>query len=99
MPMIFICPRVSNQVLIPTADGKGVASVMEILMNSPPVATLIRQAKESQIIDEIRKGKNLGMVSFEESLRQRCVNKVIDWHEAIRYSRDAETFKARMEKK
>ncbi|MEW6519521.1 MAG: PilT/PilU family type 4a pilus ATPase [Thermodesulfobacteriota bacterium] len=90
---------VINQVLIPTADGKGVASVMEILMNTPPVASLIRQSKENQIIDEIRKGKNLGMVSFEDSLRYRCVNKMIDWREAALYSREPETFKVRMEKK
>ncbi|MBU0909804.1 MAG: PilT/PilU family type 4a pilus ATPase [Proteobacteria bacterium] len=90
---------VINQVLIPTTDGKGVASVMEILMNSPSVASLIRQGKENQIIDEIRKGKSLGMVSFEESLRQRCVNKDVDWREATRYSREPETFKTRMEKK
>lgn len=90
---------VINQVLIPTADGNGVASVMEILMNTPSIASLIRQSKENQIIDEIRKGKNLGMVSFEESLRQRCVNKVVDWREATLHSREPETFRTRMEKK
>lgn len=88
-----------NQVLIPTADGKGVASVMEILMNTPPVASLIRQSKENLILDEIRKGKNLGMVSFEDSLRYRCVNKIVDWREAALYSREPDTFKVRMEKK
>ncbi|RJX35432.1 MAG: PilT/PilU family type 4a pilus ATPase [Desulfurivibrio sp.] len=90
---------VINQVLIPTADGKGVASVMEILMNTPPVASLIRQSKENLILDEIRKGKNLGMVSFEDSLRYRCVNKIVDWREASLYSREPDTFKTRMEKK
>lgn len=88
-----------NQTLIPTADGNGVAAVMEILLNTAPVASLIRQAKENQIADEIRKGKNHGMVCYEDSLRRLCVGKIIDCRDAVGYSREPETFKIRLEKK
>lgn len=90
---------VINQVLVPTIDGNGVIAVMEILMNTQPVASLIRQKKEGQIIDEIRKGKAVGMVSFEDSMNKRCVNKDVDYNDAVRFCRDVETFKARCDKK
>ncbi|MCB2180782.1 MAG: PilT/PilU family type 4a pilus ATPase [Desulfobulbaceae bacterium] len=88
-----------NQVLLPIREGDGMTSVVEILMNSHTVASLIRQEKEQHIADEIRKGRRLGMVSFEESLHHRCVNREIDWQVAVKHSRDPEAFKNRMEKK
>lgn len=89
---------VINQTLIPTLDGKGLASAMEILINTHTVSSLIRQEKESQITDEIRKGKKQGMVCFEESLHYRCVNKDISIQEAKRHSLNPLTFQSKMEK-
>lgn len=90
---------VINQVLVPTGDETGLTAVMEIMMNTQTVASLIRQNKESLIADEIRKGRAQGMISFDESLERLCVSKVVDYKTALRYAREPDRFKGRMEKK
>ncbi len=85
-----------NQVLVPTLDGQAVMSVMEIMVNSPTISSLIRREKESNVPDEIRKGRKLGMVNFEDDLHSLCVSKDINLKEAVFFSRDAEAFKMNM---
>ncbi|MFZ5758575.1 MAG: type IV pilus twitching motility protein PilT [Thermodesulfobacteriota bacterium] len=90
---------VINQILVPTRAEDNMTSVMEILVNTHTVASLIRQNKESQINDEIRKGRQHGMVHFEDALRDRCVQKMVGWQAAASFSREPEAFRCRMEKK
>ncbi len=86
---------ITNQALVPTYDNRGVLSVMEILMNSSTVSSLIRQEKENLVGDEIRKGKGLGMMDFEENLWNLCVSKEVNFNEALYFSRDQIRFKER----
>lgn len=88
-----------NQVLVPNLGGDDMTSVMEVLVNTHTVSSLIRQNKETLINDEIRKGRAHGMIHFDDALRDRCVQKKIDWRAAAAYSREPDAFKARMEKK
>ncbi|MFH1217081.1 MAG: PilT/PilU family type 4a pilus ATPase [Pseudomonadota bacterium] len=90
---------VINQVLVPTIGGDNMASIMEILVNNHTVASLIRQNKETQISDEIRKGRALGMINYEDALHDCCVRKVVDWREAVGFSREPEAFRNKLEKK
>ncbi len=90
---------VINQVLLPTQDGRGMTAAMEIMMNSPTISSLIRQEKESQISDEIRKGKKLGMVCLDEALQYLCVNKDVHFKDALRCCREPKVFKGRMDVK
>ncbi len=85
-----------NQVLVPTIDGQDVMSVMEIMLNSPTISSLIRQEKEHLVSDEIRKGKSLGMMSFEDDLRSLCVSKKVNLPEAVDFSREPKAFKMQM---
>lgn len=85
-----------NQLLVPTFDGQSVMSVMEIMVNSSTISSLIRREKEGNVADEIRKGRKLGMISFEDDLHALCVSKDINLKEAVYFSRDPETFKMNM---
>lgn len=86
---------ITNQALVPNYDNSGVLSVMEILMNSPTVSSLIRQKKENLVGDEIRKHKNLGMMDFEENLWKLCISKEVNFNEALYFSRDQIRFAER----
>ena len=88
-----------TQALVPTYDGRGVLSVMEILMNTATVSSLIRQEKENLVSDEIRKGKALGMMDFDENLWNLCVSKAINFNDALYFSRDQVRFKERRPEK
>lgn len=53
------------QSLFKKADGKGRVAAVEILINTPAVANLIREGKTFQIPSIMQTGKAAGMTSFE----------------------------------
>lgn len=87
---------ITNQALVPSYDNRSVIAVMEILMNSGTIASLIRQKKEAQLPDEIRKNKALGMMDFEENLWALCVSKEVNFKDALYFSRHQGRFQERM---
>lgn len=61
---------VLSQRLIPRIDGTGRAMAMEILINTPAVANLIRQEKIYQIKSVLQTNRHLGMQTMLTSLQQ-----------------------------
>jgi twitching motility protein PilT len=59
---------VVTQQLIPTADGAGRAVAAEVLVATPAVRNLIREAKVHQIYSMMQAGAKHGMVSMDQSL-------------------------------
>jgi twitching motility protein PilT len=57
-----------SQQLIPRADGHGRALALEILVNSPAVANLIREAKTFMLPGVMQTGKKQGMKLMDDSL-------------------------------
>ena len=56
------------QQLVPTVDGNGREAAIEILLNSPMVAELIKQGEISGIKEVMAKSKDLGMQTFDLAL-------------------------------
>ena len=56
------------QSLLPRADRQGRVPVVEILVNMPAVANLIREAKTHQIATVMQTGRAHGMVTFEHAI-------------------------------
>jgi twitching motility protein PilT len=56
------------QALLPTADGEGRVPVVEILVNVPAIANLIREEKTFQIHSAMQTGRAFGMVTFETAV-------------------------------
>jgi twitching motility protein PilT len=74
-----------SQQLIPKADGTGRCIALEIMVNTPAVANLIREAKTFMLPGVIQVGKKLGMRLMDESLLELVENGTITGDEA--YSR------------
>jgi twitching motility protein PilT len=61
---------VISQRLLPSADGKGVALALEILMLNKAVGTLIRDNKTFQIYSVMQTGASKGMILLDTSLQE-----------------------------
>jgi twitching motility protein PilT len=59
---------VLSQTLVPTADGAGRALAMEIMMPTPAIRNLIREAKIHEIYSMIQSGARHGMQTMSQSL-------------------------------
>lgn len=57
------------QSLLPRADQNGRVPVMEIMINAPAVANLIREGKTHQIASVMQTSRALGMMTFEAATR------------------------------
>ncbi len=57
-----------SQQLVPRADGQGRALALEIMVNTPAVANLIREARTFMLPGVIQTGKRLGMKLMDDSL-------------------------------
>ena len=56
------------QSLVPRADGNGRVAVVEVLVNIPAVANLIREGKTFQIQSSMQTGQVHGMITFEAAI-------------------------------
>jgi len=59
---------VVSQQLLPTIHRKGRAAALEIMINTPAVANLIRQGKLDQLETAIQSGGGIGMQSMDKAL-------------------------------
>ena len=66
-----------SQQLIPRADGTGRVVALEIMVNTPAVANLIREAKTFMLPGIIQTGKKLGMRLMDDSLLELVQNGTI----------------------
>jgi len=65
------------QRLLPRQDGQGRVAAMEVLVNTPAVANLIRSEKVHQIRSMMQTGKSLGMQTMEMALRELLQQRMI----------------------
>jgi len=72
-----------SQQLVPRADGVGRALAIEILMNTPAVGNVIREAKTFMLPGIIQTGKKLGMRLMDDSLKELFEAGIISAEEAV----------------
>jgi twitching motility protein PilT len=77
-----------SQQLVPRADGNGRVLALELLVNSPAISNCIREGKTFMIPGIMQTGKNIGMVTMDESLRQLYVKGLISREETLFRSDD-----------
>lgn len=75
---------VVSQALIPTFDGKGRVPAVEIMVAVPAVRNLIREAKAYQITTIIQSGREYGMQSMDQSLKDLVMQGKIAKKEALK---------------
>ena len=71
-----------SQQLVPKADGSGRVIALEVMVNTPAVAALIRDSKTFMLPGVIQTGKRLGMKLMDDSLLELMEAGTITPHEA-----------------
>jgi len=73
-----------SQRLIPKQDGKGRAAAVEVMLNTPLISDLIFKGEVAEIKDIMKKSRNLGMQTFDQSLFDLFEANVITYEDALR---------------
>ncbi len=73
-----------SQRLIPIKDGKGRVPAVEILLNSPFISDLIFKGDVSEIKDVMKRSRELGMQTFDQSLFDLYEAGKISYEDALR---------------
>ena len=73
---------VISQTLCKTADGKGRVAAHEIMIGTPAIRNLIREAKIAQMYSAIQTGQSIGMQTLDQNLQDLVKSKSITISEA-----------------
>ena len=71
------------QQLLPMADGTGRRAALEVLINTPLVADLIRKGEVHKLKELMTRSNELGMRTFDQALYELYEQRVISYEEAI----------------
>jgi twitching motility protein PilU len=71
------------QQLVPTTDGQGRVAAIEILLNSPLIAELIKKGDVGSIKQAMEKSNELGMQSFDQALFNLYNQGLINYADAL----------------
>ena len=82
----FNLNAVVSQRLVPRQDGKGRVAAVEVMVNTPLVADLILKGDVTEIKEVMKKGSNVGMQTFDQSLFNLYENNLITYQDALRYA-------------
>lgn len=87
----MVLRAVVTQHLLPGKTG-GRLPVLEILINTPAVANLIRNYRPQQIYSAMESGRALGMQTLDFALAERVRDKLLDDQVARRFARNPSAF-------
>jgi twitching motility protein PilT len=85
---------VISQQLIPRAGQPGRVAALEILVNTPAVANLIRQGKIDQLENSMQSGASLGMRTMDMAIQQLYEGRAISGRDAFRKAINKQRFEA-----
>jgi twitching motility protein PilU len=77
------------QQLVPTPDGKGRRAVIEVLLNTPLAADLIRKGEVHELKALMKRSNELGMQTFDQSLYQLYSQGEITYEDALLHADSA----------
>ena len=83
---------VISQQLVPRAGQPGRVAALEILINTPAVANLIRQGKIDQLENTMQSGSGFGMRTMDMAIQQLLDSQVITGREAFRKAINKQRF-------
>ncbi|MFC2972119.1 PilT/PilU family type 4a pilus ATPase [Azotobacter bryophylli] len=77
------------QQLVPTPDGKGRRAVIEVLINTPLIADLIRKGEIHELKGVMKRSTEQGMQTFDQALYQLYTQGEITYEDALRHADSA----------
>ena len=75
-----------SQRLIPKQEGKGRIAAVEVMINSPLISDLIFKGDVTEVKEIMKKSRNLGMQTFDQSLFDLFESQSINYEDALRYA-------------
>jgi twitching motility protein PilT len=84
---------VISQTLLKTKDGSGRVAAHEIMIGTPAIRNLIREAKVAQMYSAIQTGQQYGMQTLDQNLQELVKRNVISTEEARTKAANKDTFK------
>jgi len=84
------------QQLLKRADGNGRVAVYEVLVATPAIRALIREAKTFQIPSMIGTGRKDGMQTFDQALVELVQKKLVTAEEALRVAESPATLSPKL---
>ncbi len=73
-----------SQRLMPRQEGRGRAAAVEIMLNTPLIGDLIFKGEVSEIKELMKRSRELGMQTFDQSLFDLYEGNVITYEDALR---------------
>ncbi|WP_252271866.1 PilT/PilU family type 4a pilus ATPase [Pseudomonas subflava] len=77
------------QQLVPTPDGKGRRAVIEVLINTPLAADLIRKGEVHELKSLMKRSTEMGMQTFDQALYNLYTQGEITYEDALLYADSA----------
>ncbi|MCW3490292.1 type IV pilus twitching motility protein PilT [Dethiobacter alkaliphilus] len=74
---------VISQQLLPRADKAGRVAAVEVLVNTPAVANMVREGNEHQLYTAMQTGRDHGMQTMDSALADLCIRGVVTREEAV----------------
>jgi len=88
---------VVSQQLVRRSDGRGRVAALEVLVNNPAIANILREGKTEQLATAIQGGSLQGMQSLDTALRRLLDARTITGRDAWRKSINKKEFEMYME--
>ncbi|MBI5923157.1 MAG: type IV pilus twitching motility protein PilT [Betaproteobacteria bacterium] len=85
---------VISQTLLKTKDGSGRVAAHEIMVGTPAIRNLIREAKIAQMYSAIQTGQNFGMQTLDQNLTELVKRGVVSSAEARSKAANKDSFAA-----
>jgi len=83
---------VISQTLMKTKDGAGRVAAHEIMIGTPAIRNLIREAKIAQMYSAIQTGRQIGMQTLDQNLQELVARNVVSNAEARSKAANKDTF-------
>ncbi len=77
------------QQLVPTPDGKGRRAAIEVLLNTPLAADLIRKGEVHKLKELMKRSTDIGMQTFDQALYDLYSQGEITYEDALAYADSA----------
>ena len=84
---------VISQTLLKTKDGNGRVAAHEIMIGTPAIRNLIREAKVAQMYSAIQTGQNFGMQTLDQNLTELVRRNVVAMVEARNKAANKDNFR------
>ena len=94
--LAMVLEGVISQSLLPTADGNGRVAAFEVMLGSPAIRSLIREAKTHQIQSTIQTSRAQGMITMDDALYDLFSAGTITRETALTYAQDQQYLKKKI---